>query len=246
MTLTDALAPTAESSPQNLDPIRSPGLPQMVANKIVEAIGDRRILSGQRIFELELAEQLQVSRVPVREALRVLESQGLVKVLTRRGVHVIDLDQRWAMELYDTRAALETVAARRAAETIRQRPEAAAKLDAALATIERAAELEDRAAINRADLAFHSAIYDLAEAPLVKTLWAAMARHVLIMFGITTHRRTDFGLISREHRQLRDILTTGTAEEITREVTSHIIRPHRSREAAEMSWGGETPGLPQA
>src|SRR4029453_12475157 len=67
MTLIDSSVRPGEARiiPQNLHPIRTPNLPQMVADKIVDAIGDRRILSGQRIFELELAEQLAISRVPV-------------------------------------------------------------------------------------------------------------------------------------------------------------------------------------
>jgi DNA-binding GntR family transcriptional regulator len=234
-----------EASVQNLDPIRPLSLPQMVGDKIVEAIGDRRILPGQRIFELELAEQLAVSRVPVREALRVLQSQGLMRALPRRGVHVIDLDQRWAMEIYDTRTALETVGAQRAAQNIRRNPQLAAKLSETLAAIEAAARRQDRAAVNRADLAFHTEIYALSDSPLLQTLWSAMARHVLIMFGITTYQRADFDLLIDEHRRLRRMLGEATPEEIGAEVAIHIIRPHRSREAAAESWGGQSPGTPK-
>jgi len=227
---------------QNLDPIRTPSLPQMVADKIVEAIGDRRILSGQRIFELELAEQLAISRVPVREALRVLQSQGLLRSLPRRGVHVIDLDQRWAMEIYDTRTALETVAAQRAAQNIRNNPQAAAGLDSALAAIETAARRQDRAEINRADLAFHTELYALSDSPLLQTLWAAMTRHVLIMFGLTTYRRIDFDILIEEHRRLRRVLEEGSPGDIGVEVAIHIILPHGSRELAAESWSGQPPG----
>ena len=247
MSLADRAIPSREAqvTPQNLDPIRTPSLPQMVADKIVEAIGDRRILSGQRIFELELAEQLAVSRVPVREALRVLQSQGLVRSLPRRGVHVIDLDQRWAMEIYDTRIALETVAARRAAQNIRRDPPLAAGLDGTLAAIETAAHRQDRAEINRADLAFHTELYALSDSPLLQTLWAAMTRHVLIMFGLTTYQRIDFDNLIEEHRRLRRVLDEGAPEEIGAEVATHIILPHRSREAAAESWSGQSRGMPQ-
>lgn len=240
-----ALAPSEPAS-SPLGPIRSPSLPQIVADKIVEAIGDRRILSGQRIFELELAAGLGVSRVPVREALRVLESQGLVRAQPRRGVHVIDLDYAWAMEIYDTRSALETVGAQRAAENIRRNPALKAKLDAAGAAIEAAARKQDRALINRADLALHTQIYALSESPLLQTLWAAMARHVLIMFGITTHRLTDFDFIIEEHRRLRRVLDEGDPHAIAAEVVIHIIGPHRSRAAAAEHWSGQAKGTAQS
>ncbi|WP_119274534.1 GntR family transcriptional regulator [Taklimakanibacter deserti] len=236
----------SEPGGTSLDPIRPLSLPQMVADRIVEAIGDRRILSGQRVFELELAEQMAVSRVPVREALRVLESQGLVRAQPRRGVHVIDLDERWAMEIYDTRAALETVGAQRTAQNIRRHPPLAARLDEALAAIERAALKQDRIEINRADLAFHTQIYALSDSPLLQTLWAAMARHVLIMFGITTFRRTDFDYIIEEHRRLRRVLDQGSTEEIAAEIPVHIVGPHKSREAAAAHWAGQARGTIQA
>lgn len=245
MSLAGPTPTSQETSAQNLGPIRSLSLPQMVADKIVEAIGDRHILPGQRIFELELAEQLAVSRVPVREALRVLQSQGLMRALPRRGVHVIDLDQRWAMEIYDTRTALETVGAQRAAQNIRRNPQSAVKLNETLAAIEAAARQQDRAAVNRADLAFHTEIYALSDSPLLQTLWSAMARHVLIMFGITTYQRADFDLLIDEHRRLRKVLEEGTPEEVSAEVAIHIIHPHISRDAAAESWGGHSPGTPQ-
>ncbi|MGE3872584.1 MAG: GntR family transcriptional regulator [Parvibaculaceae bacterium] len=245
MILTESLSPATPGT-SSLDPIRPPSLPQIVADRIVEAIGDRRILSGQRIFGLELAGQMAVSRVPVREALRVLESQGLVRAQPRRGVHVIDLDERWAMEIHDTRAALETVGAQRAAQNIRRRPELKAKLDRAVTAIEQAALKQDRTEINRADLAFHTQIYALSDSPLLQTLWAAMARHVLIMFGIATFRRTDFDYIIEEHRRLRHRLEDGTPEEIAAEVSLHIVGPHQSREAAARHWAGQALGAVQA
>ncbi|MGE0004861.1 MAG: GntR family transcriptional regulator [Parvibaculaceae bacterium] len=245
MTLSDLTLPPGETAGQTLGPIHSPRLPQIVADKIVEAIGDRRILSGQRIFELELAGELGVSRVPVREALRVLESQGLVRARPRRGVHVIDLDERWAMEIYDTRGALETVGGQRAAQNIRRNPELKAKLDQAVAAIEAAARKQDRAEINRADLALHTQIYALSGSPLLQTLWAAMARHVLIMFGITTYRRTDFDFIIEEHRRLRQVLEEGTPEAVAAEVVIHIVGPHESREAAARHWSGQARGAAQ-
>jgi DNA-binding GntR family transcriptional regulator len=246
MTLTEPVLSPAEPGASSLDPIRPLSLPQIVADRIVEAIGDRRILSGQRIFELELAEQMAVSRVPVREALRVLESQGLVRAQPRRGVHVIDLDERWAMEIYDTRAALETVGAQRTAQNIRRKPELKAKLDAAVTAIEQAARKPDRTEINRADLALHTQIYALSDSPLLQTLWAAMARHVLIMFGITTYRRTDFDFIIEEHRRLRRVIEDGTPEEIAAEVPVHIVGPHTSREAAARHWASQARGAVQA
>ncbi|CAN5193432.1 GntR family transcriptional regulator [soil metagenome] len=238
MVLSTPLTLVDDLTGQVLEPLRPSSLPEMVADRIVEAIGDRRILPGQRIFELELAAELGVSRVPVREALRVLQSQGLVHVLPRRGVRVIDLDERWAQEIYDTRTALETVCAQRAAQNMHENLQRLAVLDARIADIKVAADQRDRARVNRADLAFHTALYASSNSPLLQTLWSAMARHVLIMFGITTYRRADFTLIYEEHVRLRRILSEGSPEDIAAEVAAHVIGPHVSRAAADEHWSG--------
>ena len=91
-----------------LRPIVADSLSERVADQIVEAIGSSRLLPGQRLYEVEIATQLSVSRIPVREALLVLQSQGLLRASPRRGTHVIELDEAWAREVYETRTALET------------------------------------------------------------------------------------------------------------------------------------------
>jgi len=98
--------------------------------------------------------------------------------------------------------------------------------------------------MNRADLAFHSELYVLSDSPLLQTLWAAMTRHVLIMFGLTTYQRIDFDILIDEHRRLRRVLEDGAPEAIGAEVATHIILPHRSREAAAESWSGQSRGAP--
>src|SRR5262245_52818459 len=71
---------------------------------------------GERLLEDRLAEQLGVSRNPIREAIRILENTGLVEVTPRRGAHVALLDPVRAIELLELRSVLEAFAAQLAAK----------------------------------------------------------------------------------------------------------------------------------
>ena len=228
------LTEAAGHAQPGLRPIVADSLSERVADQIVEAIGSSRLLPGQRLYEVEIATQLSVSRIPVREALLVLQSQGLLRASPRRGTHVIELDE--AREVYDTRTALETRCFQRAAAVIRQEPPLIAVLDGHITRLRQACAGGSKPEINRADLAFHSAVYDLAGSPLLQTLWNAMSRHVMIMFGLETYRHSDLDRIVAEHEMLRHTLLKGSPQDIEIAVARHVIGPFDSKTIAQRAY----------
>lgn len=98
-----------------ISPVAAPVRTQ-VAEKLRQAIIARRFKPGQRLIERELCQLTGASRTPVREALRQLESEGLVAMVPNRGPVVAEVTAEQAAEIYDVRAALEALAARRFAE----------------------------------------------------------------------------------------------------------------------------------
>ena len=88
------------------------------ADLIRQAIVDGRVLPGQRLKEEELAQQLGISRTPIREALLVLQTEGLLEATPNRGATVRAYDPADLEEMYDLRAVLESHAARRAATRV--------------------------------------------------------------------------------------------------------------------------------
>lgn len=88
-------------------------VPEQIAARLGERILDGRLQPGERIAEQQLAEEFQVSRGPVREAIRILEREGLVTLLARRGAIVTELTAQELTELLDIRAGLFEVAVRR-------------------------------------------------------------------------------------------------------------------------------------
>lgn len=84
-------------------------------DRIKAAIKAHQFEPGQRLREVEISEWLGISRTPTRDALRQLESEGLLTAAPRRGLIVATLDHNSVKEIYDVRTSLESLAARHAA-----------------------------------------------------------------------------------------------------------------------------------
>jgi DNA-binding GntR family transcriptional regulator len=89
-----------------------------VTSAIREAIISGRLAPGARLLEAEISEQLGVSRSPIREAFRILESQRLVTIIPNKGVHVVRIDEKDLWEIYELRILLECYAIRVACESM--------------------------------------------------------------------------------------------------------------------------------
>ncbi|MEO6609616.1 MAG: GntR family transcriptional regulator [Aestuariivirga sp.] len=210
------------NAPSALSPLVSTTLADQVADRIVDAIIAREFVSGTRLIETELASALHVSRVPVREAIRILESQGLIVAAPHRGMQVAQFDATWAQQLHETRVAMEQVCARHVSVRLRKDEVAHEKMEICLEHIVTARKSGDWDIINVADVAFHTALFELAESPLLVTLWTAIARHVRIMFSIETYRDQDFERIVAEHQNYLSVLLKGSNAEIVDEIRSHV------------------------
>lgn len=113
-------------------------VPEQIAAELARRILRDQLTPGQRIGEQEVAEEFQVSRGPVREAIRVLEREGLVTVLPRRGAIVTELSAQEVTELFEIRGALFALVVRRIIE--QRPPDLMAALRAGLARLEAQAE----------------------------------------------------------------------------------------------------------
>lgn len=120
-----------------VSPVAAP-VREQVLGSLRTAIFDRVFAPGQRLIERELCELTGVSRTSVREALRQLESEGLVTIVPNRGPIVTRISAAEAADLYDVRGALEALAAREFAD--RASDSQVAALRAAVERIERSAD----------------------------------------------------------------------------------------------------------
>ncbi|HLI61143.1 MAG TPA: GntR family transcriptional regulator [Solirubrobacteraceae bacterium] len=144
-----------------------------VAAELRERIYAGAYAPGAKLRQEELAEDLQVSRTPLREALRVLESEGLVVNEPGRGVRVVMADLPRFLAAYRLREVVDGLAARLAAES--DDADARAGISALIEHQERALEPWDPREYTRTNVDFHTRImeiggneYVLAEAPIVR------------------------------------------------------------------------------
>jgi DNA-binding GntR family transcriptional regulator len=170
---------------------RTLSLPEQIAEQVANAIIKGLIEPGQRIQEQELADRFAVSRGPVREALRILERDGMVQILPRRGAQVTRLNIDEVNEIFEIRSALFGLAARLLAA--RTDAEARQRLKAGVE------ELQDLAQGEHAD-EYVGAVYRLnmtvAEASGNRRLRATM-----FSLAHQTLRYSRLGLATEKRRQ---------------------------------------------
>jgi DNA-binding GntR family transcriptional regulator len=190
---------------------------EMVAAVLREAITNGLLRANQPLPQDEIAQQLRVSHIPVREALRQLQSEGLVTYQPNRGAQVSALTADEVREIYEIRAILETAAIRRAVPRL---------TDAQLAQAERildAAEAAtDGAAWGSHDVDFHQLIYALDGRPRLQELIEGLLRRVdryWLTHGLMLTHRAEF---EREHRALLAALMARDTEAAAALLSRHL------------------------
>jgi len=132
-------------------------LREVVAETLREAIASGILRAGERLMEIQLAEELGVSRTPVREAIRKLELEGFVVMMPRRGTYVADLSIKDINEVFEIRTALDVLAAGLAAERITE--EELEQLERLLVEIAELIEQGDVDKLVESDSQFHDVLY---------------------------------------------------------------------------------------
>jgi phosphonate utilization transcriptional regulator len=138
----------------------SKSLTQLVQGELERQILSGELQAGERLNEVALAQRLEVSRGPVREALRSLEEAGLVSFEKNRGATVRVISPESAVEIYELRATLESLACRRLAARV-----TSAQVDELHPLVDQmdvAAEAADVGAFNRLNIAFHERLVEFA------------------------------------------------------------------------------------
>ena len=132
-------------------------LREVVSEALREAIIAGVLQPGERLMEIQLAEELGVSRTPVREAIRKLELEGFVVMVPRRGTYVADLSIKDINEVFEIRTSLDVLAAGLAAERITE--EELEQMERLLVEIGEYIENEDIEKIVEVDTRFHDILY---------------------------------------------------------------------------------------
>lgn len=145
-----------EISRLNLDNYKP--LREIVFENIRKAIIEGVLKPGERLMEIQLSQQLGVSRTPVREAIRMLELEGLVVMLPRKGAYVANISKKDLMDILEVRVGLEGIAAYCA--TDRMTKEDIESLERISSDLEAAVYRNDVATMLAKDEEFHTYIFE--------------------------------------------------------------------------------------
>lgn len=152
-------------------------LKENVTDILRQSIIDGQLAPGTEVNQVGIANQLGVSRGPVREALGQLEQEGLVHSIPYKGVFVTPLTRRHVEELYSVRIALETLAVERAIERITE--EDLADLNQIIEEMGAAGKAGDLQRLVQIDLTFHEHLVSIADHELLYKLWKQVEVGVL-------------------------------------------------------------------
>lgn len=200
-----------------------PGLAAAVADQLRTAIAEGSLRPGQRLIQEDLAQSLGISREPIRQALRLLEAEGLVVHRPRRGAIVAPLTEAEVRNVYDIRAALDGLAARRTAG--RLSPAEVKELNRLLASGRRLVAKGDVTQLLAADRSFHQFLQE------------ASGNHIALEIGrkhwnriaVVVRALLEGGYAQRawaEHQTIADFIIAGDADQ-----ASELARLHAWRAA---------------
>jgi DNA-binding GntR family transcriptional regulator len=205
-------------------------------DQVCEELRDRiiagRLRPGYRLVERDLATEFGVSRVPVREAIRILVGEGFVKALSPRRIVVMELSRRDVEELFDVREALEVLAARLATQQADRT--GLRQMERLLEEAHRATMSDRPEEISRANAAFHRHIVELADNALLASILEPLEGRLRWLF----QQIDDPGHLWKEHLALYEAIASGDADAAARHALQHV-REYR-RIALRLLYGTTT------
>lgn len=176
---------------------------------------------GERVNEAEIARQMQISRAPIREAIRQLEQEGLLVTTPYRGTFVMTLSRDDVEEVYTLRADIEMRAVRRALQQLAS--DDFATLERLIESMMSAAEAKDMTALLEADIQFHRSIVEKAGWPRLRKFWESLHPQTLTLYTMTTLSHWSLVSHAERHRPVLDALRTGDPDDATTAIQNHIL-----------------------
>ncbi|MQA06682.1 MAG: FCD domain-containing protein [Streptosporangiales bacterium] len=198
---------------------RPPTAQEAVLQELRRSILEGELKPGTQIVQDAFAERLGLSRVPVREALKILEGEGQVRYSPHRGYFVTELDISELLEIYRIRELLETEVVCAAAPRLTD--EDVARLTAAIDAMAAANEVANIVALTNANRQFHFSLFEASGmhrfVRMIRQLWDSSDPYRSLYFADPAHR----AVVDVEHRGIRDAARERDAHTLVRLLNEH-------------------------
>jgi DNA-binding GntR family transcriptional regulator len=205
---------------ESIRPVRLATAPERIAHQIRQSITDGTLPAGTQLTETQLAERLEVSRGPVREAMQRLIQEGLLRAERHRGVFVTQLDTADIADIYLARAAIERTAVLALME--RHDPRILDRLEKIIDAMEAGASARNWAAVLDADLRFHEEIVAAAQSPRLTRMFRTLSAETRMSITGLKRGLPEWGHLVAEHRTLLAAFRSGARDEVLEAVDEHL------------------------
>lgn len=196
-------------------------LRDVVFNTLREAILKGELKPGERLMELQLASKLGVSRTPIREAIRMLELEGLTVTVPRKGAEVARMTEKDMEDVLQIRKALDELAVGLACDNIEETD--LEKLQVALENFEASTRGHDVKKIAQADVEFHDVIYQAANNPKLVNMLNNLREQMYRYRVEYLKNETIYPTLIREHEEIFDCLKRKDRAGVIRVMSYHVV-----------------------
>lgn len=205
----------------NYQPLR-----EVVCETLRDAIRKGVLKPGERLMEIQLADELGVSRTPVREAIRKLELEGYVIMMPRRGTYVANLSIRDVNEVFEIRTSLDSLASGLAAERITD--DELERMQRLLVHIGEYIEANDMEKIVAADTEFHDILYQASRntrlVGIIVNLREQMTRFRTMSMAFPGRLQETLA----EHRRIVEAIAQGDVKEAQQAAEYHMEKSEQT------------------
>lgn len=192
-----------------------------VTNQLRREVLEGTFAAGDRVKIAEVAARYGVSSMPIREALRTLEAEGLLQIVPNRGAVVRPVDEGFVRNIYDIRAALEALLAERAC--LNMTFDTRRELEAVQERIEAAAEAGDADEVMRLNSEFHKHINALGDNPEAERLLGLNQNIILALRRQAGFKPGRLQSIAQEHRSILKAMFRRDVAEAVALCRMHVV-----------------------
>ena len=195
-------------------------LRDVVFNTLREAILKGELKPGERLMELQLAAKLGVSRTPIREAIRMLEQEGLAVTIPRKGAEVAKMTEKDMEDVLQIREALDELAAKIACEQISE--EQLEELVATMHEFEESTKTDNVKKIAEADVKFHDIIYQSTGNPNLVNMLNNLREQMYRYRVEYLKDENNYPTLMKEHKDIVEGLVRKNKMQVTETMHQHV------------------------
>ena len=196
-------------------------LRNVVFNTLRDAILRGELTPGERLMEIPLAHKLGVSRTPVREAIRMLENEGLAITYPRRGAQVARMSEKDLDDVLEIRKVLDTLAVSLACDNMTD--DDILKLEQAVEGFEDAIKGNDIRLIVERDEQIHNVIYECSQNPRLRTILNNLKEQMYRFRFEYVKEPSSYPTLIKEHREMLCALRAKNKEQAIRLTKTHLV-----------------------